>query len=120
VPFAGVFFPFFFLETEATLLALLPAGVLFTDFGVLAAAFFPEDPGLDLDLDLERFGPGEEARESGEESLEEGVELRSASWTYLGFWIVFFLEDREDSSSASTNLGGAFFFLVERVDMMMS
>jgi hypothetical protein len=74
------FFAFFFLEVEVTLLARLPAGVLRTDFGVLPADFFPEDPE---DLDFERASSGDGDREEAEERREEGVELRSASSTYL-------------------------------------
>ena len=61
---------------------------------------------------------GEELLESGELLWEDGVEERSASSTYFGFWMDFFralLVGVRDSSSSSTSLGGAFFFLGERV-----
>jgi len=98
-----------------TLPALLPPGVPLDDFGVLS--FLDE-----LDFDLDRAeGDGDEVREEGDDRREDdGVEDRSASSTYLGFWIDFLraLLEEEVSSSSSTNLGGAFFFLVERLDIV--
>jgi len=97
-----------------TLLALLPPGVPFDDLGVF---IFLEE----LDFDFGRAeGDGDEVREDGDDLLEEdGVEDRSASSTYLGFWMDFFraLLEAEVSSSSSTSFGGAFFFLVDRPDM---
>jgi hypothetical protein len=98
-----------------TLPALLPPGVPLDDFGVLS--FLDE-----LDFDLDRAeGDGDEVREEGDDLRDDdGVEDRSAaSSTYLGFWIDFLRALLEEvSSSSSTNLGGAFFFLVERLDIM--
>ena len=70
--------------------------------------------GSSLALDLLLTISGEELLESGELLWEDGVEERSASSTYLGFWIDFFRRlfvGVRDSSSNSTSLGGAFFFL---------
>jgi len=98
-----------------TLPALLPPGVPLDVFGVLS--FFEE-----LDLDLGRAeGDGDDVREEGDDRRDDdGVDDRSASRTYLGFWIDFLRALLEEvvSSSSSTNLGGAFFFLVERLDML--
>ena len=65
-------------------------------------------------MDLLLTISGEELLESGELLWDDGVEERSASSTYLGFWIDFFRRlfvGVRDSSSNSTSLGGAFFFL---------
>jgi len=99
-----------------TLPALLPPGVPLDDFGVLS--FFEDE----LDFDLERAeGDGDEVREDGDDRREDdGVEDRSASRTYLGFWMDFLRALLEEvSSSSSTNLGGAFFFLVDRLDILV-
>ena len=114
-----------------TLPALLPPGVPLDDFGVLS--FFEDE----LDFDLERAeGDGDEVREDGDDRREDdGVEDRSASRTYLnvrveaatrymramkylGFWMDFLRALLEEvSSSSSTNLGGAFFFLLNSNDI---